>query len=98
MRSGGAISSCDAILVIASVRTVHHEAPGSAGPEVEAVRCCREAVGTPPVCKMFRIGEGREDQIARRIEHSATDDRARIGFEIDAIFCAHSSSPSLAGF
>ena len=39
----------DAVLVIASVRTMHHEAPYAVWPELEVVRRRREPVGAPPI-------------------------------------------------
>src|SRR5262249_27657319 len=83
----------DAVLVIAAVRPMHDEAPGAAGPEVESMRGGGEAVRAPPLRQVLGIGEGREYQVARRVELARADDRARVTVKIDAISCGHAWPP-----
>ena len=65
----------DAVLVIAAIGAVHDEAPDTARPKVEA-HCRRgKTVRPPPLRQMFRIGEGRENEVARRVEFANADDR-----------------------
>src|SRR5262249_22084696 len=90
---------CDAILAGATVGAMHHETPLAARSEIKTKRRRREPIWTPPSRQVSLIREDREHQLARYIEQPAADDRARIRIEVDdAIFCVHSSSPSLAGF
>jgi hypothetical protein len=83
----------DAVLIIAAVGAMHHEAPDPARPQIEARGCGGEAVRSPPLRQMFGIGPGREHQIARSIEFAHADNRARIGVEIEATSYGHVYSP-----
>src|SRR6185437_10752731 len=69
----------NAVLIIATVRTMHHEAPDAAGAELEcAGGGGGETVRPPPLRQMFRIGPGLPHQLARRVEHARSDDRTRV--------------------
>src|ERR1700691_4241918 len=83
----------DPVLIIAAVGSVHDEPPDATWTHIEAVRGDRKAVRPPPLRKMLGIGPNRENEIARRVEFTDADDRARVGIELEAIFFGHVFHP-----
>src|SRR5262249_46356503 len=83
----------DAVLVVAAVRTVHDEAPDAARPELEARRGGGEAVGSPPLRQMFRLGPRRKHQLARLVVFAHPDDGARVAMQVQTICGGHVSCP-----
>src|SRR5262249_56832464 len=82
----------DAVLIVAAIGSVHDEAPYAAGTKIIRLRRGGEAVRSPPLREVLRIGPHREHQCARRIEHARADDRTRVLIEVDAIFYGHDVS------
>src|SRR5262249_54201051 len=74
---------------IAAVRPMHDKAPDSTRPKVEGARGGREAVRSPPLRQMCRVGPYQEHQFARCVEHTRADNRTRLLLEIDSISFVH---------
>jgi len=62
------------VLVIGAVGAVHHEAPVSAGPQVELLEGVGEARRPPPPGETLRVAEGLEHVLPRCVEHARGDD------------------------
>lgn len=70
----------DAVIgIVPAIGSVHHEAPVSAGPQVELFERVGESFRPPPLCQMGRVGPGTEDEFARCIEDARADDLGRRG-------------------
>src|SRR5262245_1062560 len=60
----------NAVLIVVAVGSVHDKAPHAASTEIIGMRCRGEAVRTPPLREMLRVGPDREHQCARRVEYA----------------------------
>ena len=63
------------ILVVAAIRTLHDEAPDSAGLQSKLMKCVRKPLWAPPMHQVIRIGPGFEHEIARCIDDARGDNR-----------------------
>src|SRR5690606_4373561 len=64
----GDLPVADLVWVFGPVRADHQVAPEAARPEIDRFRPAGEAARAPPVRQVLRVGPGREDQLARRVE------------------------------
>src|SRR5690606_27090064 len=64
----------DVVLKVHSVRSVHHKAPLTAGTQLHLLRRRGEAVWSPPVPNVLRVGPGRPHKLPRGVEAAGDDD------------------------
>jgi len=64
----------DLVGIVHPVRGVHRETPTAARTQVEFVERVAEALGSPPMGKVFQLGPGPEDELPRGVEHACGDD------------------------
>jgi hypothetical protein len=62
--------------VVRSVRPVHHEAPGSTGPELEYLEGAGEPLRSPPPCEMCWVGERSKDAVPWGVDQPRMDELA----------------------
>jgi len=58
------------ILIVAPVGPMHHEAPGTAGSQIEHLRRDRESRRPPPIAQVIGMGPRFENKVARGIEQT----------------------------
>src|SRR5262249_51584249 len=85
----------DAVLIIATIGSVHDEAPHPTGTEIECAGRRGEPDRTPPTRQMLRCSPRRPHQLARRREDALGDERPLVRLQLEFIFFAHSSFPWL---
>src|SRR5262245_24020459 len=83
----------EAVLIVAAVGPVHHEAPDAAHAHIEGAGGGGEALRSPPLGQMLGIGPDLEHERAGRIELTLCDDRAGVLIEVDAVRRGHRLLP-----
>src|SRR5262245_43585643 len=85
----------DAVVIVATVGPVHHEAPDAAHAHVEGAGGGGETSRSPSLRQVLGIGPDLKHERAGRIELTPSDDRTGVLIEVDAIRRGHRLVPSV---